>query len=70
MADATARAVIVDDEPAARDVVRSMLADHPAVQVVGEAKLSVYPGTLPKGKTERIITGSFIPVSGPPVTTL
>jgi hypothetical protein len=35
-------------------------------QVVGEAKLSVYPGTLPEGKTERIITGTFIPVSGPP----
>jgi two-component system LytT family response regulator len=35
--DASKRAVIVDDEPAARDVVRSMLAEHPSVQVVGEA---------------------------------
>lgn len=31
------RAVIVDDEPVARDVVRTMLAEHPEVLVVGEA---------------------------------
>ena len=31
------RAVIVDDEPPARDVVRTMLAEHPEVLVVGEA---------------------------------
>lgn len=31
------RAVIVDDEPAARAVVHTMLADHPQIEVVGEA---------------------------------
>jgi two-component system LytT family response regulator len=31
------RAVIVDDEPAARDVVRTMLAAHENIEVVGEA---------------------------------
>jgi two-component system LytT family response regulator len=31
------RAVIVDDEPSAREVVRAMLADHAEVQIVGEA---------------------------------
>jgi two-component system LytT family response regulator len=31
------RAVIVDDEPTAREVVRTLLAEHPTVQVVGEA---------------------------------
>jgi two-component system LytT family response regulator len=34
---ATARAVVVDDEPTAREVVRTLLAEHPTVQVVGEA---------------------------------
>jgi len=31
------RAVIVDDEPSAREVVRTLLTEHPTVQVVGEA---------------------------------
>lgn len=31
------RAVIVDDEPAARDVVRTMLAAHESIEVVAEA---------------------------------
>lgn len=31
------RAMIVDDEPAARDAIRVLLADHPAIHVVGEA---------------------------------
>ena len=41
--DATARtgspvrAVVVDDEPTAREVVTTLLAEHPTVQVVGEA---------------------------------
>ncbi len=34
-------------------------------QVVGDAKLQVYPGPLPEGVTERIVSGSFIPVSAP-----
>src|SRR5215211_4553945 len=31
------RAVVVDDEPTAREVVTTLLAEHPSVQVVGEA---------------------------------
>jgi len=34
---ATVRAVVVDDEPTAREVVMTLLAEHPTVQVVGEA---------------------------------
>lgn len=32
-------------------------------QVVGEAKMSVWPGPLPKGVTERVHAGSFIPIT-------
>lgn len=32
-------------------------------QVVGEAKMSVWPGPLPKGATERVHGGSFIPIT-------
>ena len=35
--NASITAVIVDDEPAGRDVLRTMLAEHPSVRVVGEA---------------------------------
>jgi two-component system LytT family response regulator len=31
------RAIVADDEPAARDVVITMLAEHPEVRVIGEA---------------------------------
>jgi two-component system LytT family response regulator len=31
------RAVVVDDEPSAREVVLTLLAEHPSVEVVGEA---------------------------------
>ena len=31
------RAVVVDDEPTAREVVMTLLAEHPTVQVVGQA---------------------------------
>ena len=31
------RAVVVDDEPTAREVVTTLLGEHPSVQVVGEA---------------------------------
>ena len=34
---ATVRAVVVDDEPTAREVVMTLLAEHPTVHVVGEA---------------------------------
>ncbi len=34
-------------------------------QTVGEAKLSVYPTTVPAGK-ERVLHGSFVPVTAPP----
>ena len=35
-------------------------------QVVGEAKLSVWPGPLPKPGADRVQNGSFIPVTAPP----
>jgi two-component system LytT family response regulator len=31
------RAVVVDDEPTAREVVRTLLAEHPTIEVVGQA---------------------------------
>jgi len=34
-------------------------------QIVGEGKITVYPGDVPQGK-ERVVSGSFIPVSAPP----
>ena len=37
MCEARVRAVVVDDEPAAREVVVTMLAEYPHVDVVGEA---------------------------------
>ena len=33
----TVRAVVVDDEPAAREVVMTLLAEHPSVEVIGQA---------------------------------
>ena len=36
-APALVRAVVVDDEPTARDVVRTLLTEHPTIEVVGEA---------------------------------
>jgi hypothetical protein len=35
-------------------------------QVVGEAKLTVWPGPLPKPGADRVQSGSFIPVTAPP----
>jgi hypothetical protein len=34
-------------------------------QVVGDARIQVWPGELPAGKTERVVSGTFIPVSAP-----
>lgn len=34
-------------------------------QVVGDAKLQIYPNELPDGVTERIVSGTFIPVTAP-----
>jgi chemotaxis response regulator CheB len=31
------RAVVVDDEPAAREVVLTLLEEHPSIEIVGEA---------------------------------
>ncbi len=31
-------------------------------QVVGEAKITIYPGEVPKGQ-DRVVTGSFVPVT-------
>jgi two-component system, LytTR family, response regulator len=36
-ASAVVRAVVVDDEPTAREAVMTLLAEHPTVEVVGEA---------------------------------
>jgi two-component system LytT family response regulator len=36
-APAVVRAVVVDDEPTAREAVMTLLAEHPTVEVVGEA---------------------------------
>jgi hypothetical protein len=35
-------------------------------QIVGEAKVTVYPGPVP-AKAERVVSGSFVPVSAPPI---
>jgi len=32
------RALIVDDEPLARDRIREMLKEHPEVEIIGEAR--------------------------------
>ncbi|MET0556196.1 MAG: response regulator, partial [Vicinamibacteria bacterium] len=37
MAERRFRALVADDEPMARDAVRTLLAAQPAVEVVGEA---------------------------------
>lgn len=34
-------------------------------QIVGEAKVTVHPGALPKAGTDRVKHGSFVPVTGP-----
>ncbi len=36
-------------------------------QIIGEAKVTVYPGPVPD-KSERIVGGSFVPVTAPPKT--
>lgn len=33
-------------------------------QVIGEAKVTVYPGPVPKGK-DRVVQGTFVPVTAP-----
>ena len=35
-------------------------------QVVGEAKISCWPGNLPKPGADRVQTGTFVPVTAPP----
>ena len=37
------RALLIDDEPAARDDLRDMLGAHPSVTIGGEAGLIVVP---------------------------
>lgn len=34
-------------------------------QVVGEARVELYPNELPEGVTERVISGTFVPVAAP-----
>lgn len=38
MSDEHLRVILVDDEPVARKLLRSMLAEHPGVEVVGECR--------------------------------
>lgn len=55
---------------AARAAVAAWIAERHAWlrsrrQVIGEATLTVWPGPLPAGTTERVVSGSFIPVTAP-----
>jgi two-component system, LytTR family, response regulator len=38
MSEEPLRVILVDDEPVARKLLRSMLAEHPKIQVVGECR--------------------------------
>jgi hypothetical protein len=35
-------------------------------QIVGEAKITLWPGALPKPNADRVVSGTFIPVTAPP----
>ncbi len=55
---------------AAREAVDAWIAERNTWvesrgQVVGDARLSVYPGELPDGVSERIVSGTVIPVTAP-----
>jgi hypothetical protein len=39
---------------------------EPRGQIVGEAKLIVWPGPLPKSGADRVQSGSFTPITAPP----
>jgi hypothetical protein len=62
----------VDERPItdeAKDAVMAWVAERMEWvagrgQTVGEAKVTVYPAALPAGK-ERVVTGSFVPVTAP-----
>lgn len=54
-----------------RDAVKAWVAERnewveSRNQVVGEAKISCWPGNLPKPGADRIQNGTFIPVTAPP----
>jgi len=53
---------------AAREAVMAFVADRTTWvegrgQMVGEARVEVFPADLPEGETERIIGGTFVPVT-------
>jgi hypothetical protein len=55
----------------AREAVLAWVAERttwvePRGQMVGEAKLTVWPGPLPKPGADRVQSGSFTPVTAPP----
>jgi hypothetical protein len=59
----------ISDE--ARDAVLAWVAERNEWvegrgQIVGEAKCTVWPGPLPKKGADRVVGGSFIPVTAPP----
>ncbi len=58
----------ISDE--AREAVNAWVAERNTWvesrgQVVGEAKLTVHAGPLPEGVSERVVMGTFVPVSAP-----
>ena len=62
-----------DDRPIgdeARDAVMAWVEERNSWvegrgQIVGEARVTVHPGPLPDGTTERVLSGTFIPVTAP-----
>ena len=34
-------------------------------QVIGIAKIQVWPGPLPEGQDERVVVGTFVPILAP-----
>ena len=55
---------------AAREAVEAFVAERATWvkdrnQMVGEARVELYPTELPEGVTERVISGTFVPVAAP-----
>ena len=54
----------------AREAVEAFVAERATWvkdrnQMVGEARVELYPTELPEGVTERVISGTFVPVAAP-----
>lgn len=57
-----------DIPPEAREAVMAWVKERNTWvesrgQVVGDAKVQVWPGPIPEGKSERVIMGTFVPVT-------